>query len=455
MSKPRVDLAQFEPAMAVEETQPARIVEQLHLDEEGRNGMTSSLPRVDGGWGAWSYLATATALETLVWGMANSYGVYLDHYTILYPTSTGLLPIIGTVAMGIMYLLMSPLSLYLTTYPLQRKITMWIGLVVMFSGFIGAAFASSAAGLVVTQGVLYGIGGTLLYCPTTNYMFEWWLNKRGLASGIMLSGTGAGGLVMPLISNALLQKYGKRTTLLSIGISYTILIALLIPFIKPRLPIPSSSSSSSRRPRPKVNWGFMRRSAFWLLWAGVLFQGLAAFMPVTYLPSYATALSLSPTIGTLTIALMNLARVPGQVIIGHLADKMSPRKLILLMAIASGISVFAGWGAAKNVGGLVGFSLAFGAFAGSYTALFSRFIAILNRDDPHLPAILYSLFFLARGIGSIASGPLSSALMSHNSSLDGAKGAYGVGEFGVLIIWTGTGMIMSGVGAGYKSYKVD
>ncbi|WWC89922.1 uncharacterized protein L201_004851 [Kwoniella dendrophila CBS 6074] len=442
-------------SLAAEETQLARVFEQLQIDEENINDTvpstnSSSLPRIDGGWGAWSYLATATALETLVWGFASSYGVYLDHYSTLYPHSTTLLPVVGTVAMGCMYLLMSPLSLYLTKYPTQRRITMWLGLIIMCSSFIGAAFAKSAAGLVVTQGILYGIGGTLLYCPTTNYMFEWWSNRRGLASGIMLSGTGAGGLVMPLISNALLQRYGKRTTLLSIGISFTILIAILIPFIRPRLPIPSNSNTH----RPKVNWNFMSRSTFWLLWLGVLFQGLAAFMPVTYLPSYATALSLSPTIGTLTIALMNLARVPGQVVIGYLADKMSPRKLILLMALASGISVFAGWGAAKNVGGLVGFSLAFGAFAGSYTALFSRFIAILNRDDPHLPAILYSLFFLARGIGSIASGPLSSALMSH-TSLSHAKGGYGVGEFGVLIIWTGVGMVMSGVGAGYKNYKID
>ncbi|WRT67244.1 uncharacterized protein IL334_004211 [Kwoniella shivajii] len=437
-----------------EEHEVPRAMEHFRVDEEGMsppsNQSGKPLPRVDGGWGAWSYLATATALETLVWGLASSYGVFLDHYTMLYPHSTGLLPIIGTVSMGIMYLLLSPLSLYLTAYARQRTRTMWLGLIIMFCGFMGAAFASNASTLIVTQGVLYGIGGTMLYCPTTNYMFEWWLNRRGLASGIMLSGTGAGGLIMPLISNALLQKYGKRTTLLAIGISYTFLLAFLIPFIRPRLPVAQPSVTR----RPKINWSFLKTSTFWLLWSGVLFQGLAAFMPVTYLPSYATALSLSPTIGTLSIALMNLARVPGQVIIGHLADKMGPRKLILLMALASGISVFAGWGAAKNVGGLVGFSLAFGAFAGSYTALFSRFIAILNHDDPHLPAILYSLFFLARGIGSIASGPLSSALMS-NTSLGNAKGGYGVGGYGVLIVWTGVGMVMSGVGAGYKSYKID
>ncbi|KAK8869677.1 hypothetical protein IAR55_000245 [Kwoniella newhampshirensis] len=424
---------------------------QVQTDEEASNEPShSALPRVDGGWGAWTYLAAATGLETLIWGFANSYGVFLDHYDTLYPSSTSLLPIVGTISVGAMYLLLSPLTLYLTSHPRQRKPVMWIGLVVMFAGFIGAAFANSAGTLILTQGVLYSIGGTMLYCPTTNYMFEWWFNRRGLATGIMFAGTGAGGLVMPLISSALLQKYGKRTTLLAIGISYAILLGSLVPFIRPRLPPTPPSATRS----PKLDWSFLRHLPFWLLWCGVLFQGLAAFMPCTYLPSYATALSLSPTIGTLSVALMNLARVPGQVIFGHLSDKLGPRRLILAMAAVSATTVFGGWGAATNTGGVIGFSLAFGACAGSYTAQFPRFISIITQDDPHLPAILWALFSLARGLGSIASGPLSSALIS-TDSMGGAKGGYGVGGFGVLIIWTGAALVMSGVAAGYKGFKVD
>nr|XP_031862664.1 uncharacterized protein CI109_001675 [Kwoniella shandongensis]KAA5529736.1 hypothetical protein CI109_001675 [Kwoniella shandongensis] len=425
---------------------------QVQTDEEASYDTSRSpaLPRVDGGWGAWTYLAAATGLETLVWGFANSYGVFLDHYNILYPSSTGLLPIVGTIAVGAMYLLLSPLTLWLTSHPRWRRRVMWIGLIVMAAGFIGAAFAESAGMLIFTQGVLYSLGGTMLYCPTTNYMFEWWFNRRGFATGIMFAGTGAGGLIMPLISSALLQRYGKRTTLLAIGISYTILLGTLVPFVRPRLPTPPASASRS----PKLDWSFFKHLPFWLLWTGVLFQGLAAFMPGTYLPSYATALSLSPTVGTLTVALMNLARVPGQVILGHLSDKLGPRKMIVAIALASAVSVFGGWGAATNTGGLIGFSLAFGAFAGSYTAQFPRFISIITRDDPHLPAILYALFSFARGIGSIISGPLSSALIS-TDSMDGAKGGYGVEGYGVLIIFTGVAMIMSGVAAGYKGFKLD
>lgn len=61
---------------------------------------------------------------------------------------------------------------------------------------------------------------------------------------------------------------------------------------------------------------------------------------------------------------MNLARVPGQVLIGYASDKVGPRKMILAMTILSTISVGAGWGAATDAGGLLGFALAFGSFAG-------------------------------------------------------------------------------------------
>lgn len=96
---------------------------------------------------------------------------------------------------------------------------------------------------------------------------------------------------------------------------------------------------------------------------------------------------------------MNLARIPGQIIIGHLSDLVDPRRLILTMAGLSAASVYAFWGRADGEPLLLVFSLLFGAFAGrqvvcsthntsqcshawiryhSYTALFPRFIAIVS-----------------------------------------------------------------------------
>ncbi|KAJ7099191.1 hypothetical protein C8R44DRAFT_565462, partial [Mycena epipterygia] len=43
-----------------------------------RNVNESSLPPMDGGIGAWSFLATAFVVEGIVWGFPNAYGIFLD-----------------------------------------------------------------------------------------------------------------------------------------------------------------------------------------------------------------------------------------------------------------------------------------------------------------------------------------------------------------------------------------
>ena len=61
---------------------------------------------------------------------------------------------------------------------------------------------------------------------------------------------------------------------------------------------------------------------------------------------------------------MNLARVPGQVVIGYASDKIGLRKLIITMSGLSALSVLTGWGLAHDTGGILGFAFAFGGFAG-------------------------------------------------------------------------------------------
>jgi MFS family permease len=42
--------------------------------------------------------------------------------------------------------------------------------------------------LVLTQGVLYAIGGSLIYSPCMSYMSEWFVNRRGMANGVIFAG---------------------------------------------------------------------------------------------------------------------------------------------------------------------------------------------------------------------------------------------------------------------------
>jgi len=141
---------------------------------------------------------------------------------------------------------------------------------------------------------------------------------------------------------------------------------VLIPIIRGRLLL--ATSAHTHRSMPS-------KAHFGICFFAVLLQGLAAFLPGTYLPgesynpatlisAYASALYLPSVTCTLSIALMNLARVPGQALIGYASDRIGPRKLVLAMAVVSTVSVFAGWGTATTTGGILGFSLLFWGFAG-------------------------------------------------------------------------------------------
>lgn len=86
----------------------------------------------------------------------------------------------------------------------------------MGASLIGASFSDRVGQLVVCQGVFYGIGGNALVMPSINYINEWFVRRRGLALGIAIAGDGTGGVVMPLILQALLSKVGLRWVCLTL-----------------------------------------------------------------------------------------------------------------------------------------------------------------------------------------------------------------------------------------------
>jgi len=60
-----------------------------------------------------------------------------------------------------------------------------IGFIIMCLALSMSSFASNTGHLIISQGVAYGIGASLAYAPTIVFMDDWFVQKRGLAFGIM------------------------------------------------------------------------------------------------------------------------------------------------------------------------------------------------------------------------------------------------------------------------------
>lgn len=74
--------------------------------------------------------------------------------------------------------------------------------------------------MIALQGVVFGISASILYSPVMIWLPEWFVEKRGLAAGLIFCGSGAGGFIFPLIMGSLLDKVGFRWTLRQVKIFF-------------------------------------------------------------------------------------------------------------------------------------------------------------------------------------------------------------------------------------------
>lgn len=120
-------------------------------------------------------------------GFAVSFGVLQEYYTNHEPFSSNPagIPAIGTTATGIMYLLMPTYFLILQRWPALKAWSTRCSVLVVTAALLGASFAQNVSHLIGCQGVLFAIGGNMMFTPTVTYLDEWFVRRKGLAIGIM------------------------------------------------------------------------------------------------------------------------------------------------------------------------------------------------------------------------------------------------------------------------------
>lgn len=253
------------------------------------------------------------------------------------------------------------------------------------------------------------------------------------------AGTGGGGLVTPFLLSALLEKYGFRTALRIWGVGLLAIASPLIYFIRPRLPISPVSHA------PRYGLKFLRDRGFWLLQMGISLESLGYFIPSIYLPTFARSLGLNGAEGTMLVALLNASGVFASVTFGMLTDHFHVTTVILVSTIGATLSVFLFWGLSTALPLLVLFSLVYGFFAGGFSSTNAGVIKwVKGRDGGSADVgIVIGIISAARGVGAIASGPLSEALV-RGRPWTGAEAGYG-SSYGGLIVFTGVTAAFGGM----------
>ncbi|KAJ7741366.1 MFS general substrate transporter [Mycena metata] len=419
-------------------------------DLNGVSGSTneSTLQPTDVGRGAWSFLAAAFVVQAIAWGVPNAYGVFLDSYLqdpryISQGSATSLLPLIGTLSSGIIYCSGSVVNPIAARYPQHRHKSMWFGAALCFGSLLGSSYATKILHLVLLQGVLYGVGGSLLFLSCISNMSEWFVARRGLANGILFAGTATGGVLLPLVLPKLISKYGSSKTLRILAITIILILSPVLPFVKGRLPhTRARAHGPTPRGAPKPH-EWMKHKPFCIFLIVNTLHGLAFFVPVVYLPTFANDVHISSSNSAVTLAMLNAAAVVGRLLMGYLSDKFNPWILALTTLLTTSAATFVLWGVlSHSFAGLLTFSIAYGSVASGWTSVYIGFVKPVAKDDPVLTTKLFGYLLLSRGIGNILSTPLAAKLYAgpHNATDSRLSTGFevGNGRFKNMIIYLGT-----------------
>ncbi len=168
-------------------------------------------------------------LQALGLGMFNSFGVFVTPLVSEFGWSRASL----TGAVSFVYVVAALVSIVLGRMNdrFGPRLIMTICGIILGFGYLLMSTVWSIWSFYIFCCVFIGIGIAGIDVVLLSTVARWFVKKRGIMTGIVKVGTGAGMLAMPILINRLVSGYGWRTTLIILGIIALVLFFIFAQFL--------------------------------------------------------------------------------------------------------------------------------------------------------------------------------------------------------------------------------
>ncbi|KAK7044474.1 MFS general substrate transporter [Favolaschia claudopus] len=363
----------------------------------------------DGGFVAWRTVVGAWLVMLSTFGYVFAFGVQEDYYVRFYlanhtPSSIGW---IASFQLTMPFLL-APISGKLFDDGGFHALEICGGLLFTFSVFmLSLAKPGQYYQIFLAQGVGMGVGLGLTFLPTLGIVVHHFKNKRGLASGIVLSGSSTGATIFPIMFNHLIPKLGFGGTIRATAAIIPPCLVVGNLLMRTRLP-----SRRNRPAGPSVNVkAFFAEAEY--IWAilGLFFSALGVYFPIIYIQLFSVQHKVDNTLAFYSVAMMNVSGGFVRILANHLGDLCGPFNVQLTCSICCGAVIWAMLGI-HNGASLVVISILYGAFSGAWISLGFACIASMARSPAEVGARSgIALAFMSLGV--LVSSPIQGALLGH------------------------------------------
>ncbi|KAJ2541173.1 hypothetical protein EV175_006168 [Coemansia sp. RSA 1933] len=346
-------------------------------------------------------------------GTTTTFGVYLQEYELVeFPhASASQLSWIGTLQGSMMFffgIMVGILCEHIDTRILSAFGSLMAGL-----ALIVASFCNSPWKLLLTQGLFYGFGGSFLYTTGLTLAPQWFSKYRALATGIVIAGSGIGGLWLSFAINSMIQNISRQWALRITGLITIVVCGALSPLMVMRV--------KPKKRKSIADFSVIRDKKFILLLFSALLGASGFYMPFYFMPTYTVmTFNMTEAWGTNVASIMNGSGVVGRIVMGLLGDKFGALNTLIIATLASSISILVLWLPFKTFGTLIAAAVVFGFSSGAIVSL----IPVVTANTfgvGRLPSIM-GFVMLGYTIGALISSPPGGAILDkygHGTNFSG------------------------------------
>ena len=300
---------------------------------------------------AWLLVITMTLVMTIVYGSSFSFSVFLiplSEWSGWARTSISGAYAVSLWTSGLLAVLMGVLT---DRYGPR--------LVLAFGGLLGGLGYLVLSGTndlwhLYTGFAIIAVNTSACWTPITTTISRWFSEKRVLALGIVTGGIGLGQMIMPPLSNFLIETTGWRTTYLILAIMTWVIV---IPAAIPAKHSPEDTESLStgfdhagtpvNAPAVKElrgnDWSFaeaLRTPTFWLLVCLNILVATTLFMSGIHIAAYAADTGISTSSAALVLTTMGGFNIISKLFVGALATRRGSKFSMLVFLAMETIALF-------------------------------------------------------------------------------------------------------------------
>lgn len=230
---------------------------------------------------------------------------------------------------------------------------------------IAVGFCEKYWHFMIVLGVLNGIATSLIFTPAISAVGHFFLRLRGHATGLATTGGSLGGVVFPLMLQALFPKIGFAWATRVQALICFCLLTIACLLVKNRLP-PKPATRENLLPDLSI----FRDPVFTLATIGIFFADLGIFIPITYISSYGIENGISTAFSYQLLALLNVGSIFGRWLPGIAADYIGRFNSMIITVFLCVASTAGLWlPAGGSVAMMVVYAIVFGFASGSNIGL--------------------------------------------------------------------------------------